>query len=68
MNKDQVEGSAKNIAGKVQEEAGKLVGSTTQQLKGLQKQAEGKAEKRAGDVKEIVQSAKDLANDVIKNR
>ena len=68
MNKDQIEGTAKNIAGKVQEEAGKLVGSNTQQLKGLQKQAEGKAEKRAGDVKEIVQSAKDLASDVINNR
>lgn len=67
MNKDQIEGTAKNIVGKVQEEAGKLVGSTTQQLKGLKKQEEGKAEKRAGDVKEIVKSAKELAADVIKN-
>ena len=68
MNKDQIEGTAKNIAGKVQEETGKLVGSATQQLKGLQKQQEGKAEKRVGDVKEIVKSAKGLATDVIKNR
>ena len=68
MNKDQIEGTAKNIAGKVQQETGKLVGSTTQQLKGLQKQQEGKAEKRIGDVNEIVKSAKDLAADVVKNR
>ncbi len=27
MNKDQVKGGAKDIAGKIQEEAGKLVGS-----------------------------------------
>ncbi|MEO7106404.1 MAG: CsbD family protein [Rhodoferax sp.] len=68
MNKDQVEGTAKNIVGKVQQEAGKLVGSTTQQIKGLQKQEEGKTEKRVGDVKEIVKNAKDLAADVVKNR
>lgn len=66
MNKDQVEGTAKNIAGKVQEEAGKLVGSNSQQLKGLIKQEEGKAEKRTGDVKEIVDNAKDLAADILK--
>ena len=54
MNKDQVKGTAKNIAGKVQEGAGKLVGSKEQQAKGLQKQVTGKAEKAFGDVKEAV--------------
>jgi uncharacterized protein YjbJ (UPF0337 family) len=57
MNKDQVKGAAKNIAGKVQEEAGKLVGSKEQQAKGLLKQATGKAEKKLGDVKEAVKDA-----------
>ena len=32
MNKDQVKGAAKDVVGKVQEEAGKLVGSKEQQL------------------------------------
>lgn len=41
MNKDQVKGEAKDIAGKIQEEAGKMIGSTEQQAKGLQKQTEG---------------------------
>ena len=57
MNKDQVKGVAKNIAGKVQEEAGKLVGSKEQQIKGLGKQISGKAEKSYGDAKEVVKHA-----------
>ena len=54
MNKNQVKGTVKDIAGKAQEGAGKLVGSKDQQAKGLLKQAEGKAEKKLGDVKEVV--------------
>ncbi len=57
MNKDQVAGIAKNIAGKVQEEAGKLVGSKEQQIKGLNKQISGQAEKSIGDLKEVVKDA-----------
>ena len=57
MNKDQVKGVAKNIAGKVQEEAGKLVGSKEQQAKGLGKQISGKAEKMYGDAKEVIKDA-----------
>ncbi|MET3109602.1 uncharacterized protein YjbJ (UPF0337 family) [Oxalobacteraceae bacterium GrIS 2.11] len=57
MNKDQVKGVGKDIAGKVQENAGKLVGSKSQQVKGLEKQIEGKSEKAAGDAKEIIKDA-----------
>jgi uncharacterized protein YjbJ (UPF0337 family) len=57
MNKDQVKGEAKDIAGKVQEEAGKLVGSKEQEAKGLSKQISGKVQKGFGDAK---QSVKDL--------
>jgi uncharacterized protein YjbJ (UPF0337 family) len=57
MNKDQVKGVAKDVAGKVQEEAGKLVGSKEQQVKGLSKQISGKTQKAVGDVE---QSIKDL--------
>jgi len=52
MNKDQVKGEARDIAGKIQEEAGKLVGSKEQQAKGLSKQISGKLQKGLGDVKE----------------
>jgi len=54
MNKNQVKGTAKDIAGKVQEEAGKLVGSKDQQVKGLSKQISGKVQKGVGDVQQAV--------------
>ena len=57
MNKDQVKGVAKNVAGKVQEKAGKLIGSKEQQVKGLTKQISGKVQKNVGDAE---QSVKDL--------
>lgn len=55
MNKDQVKGVAKEVAGKVQEQAGKLVGSKEQQIKGLSKQIAGKVQKGVGDVKQAVE-------------
>jgi uncharacterized protein YjbJ (UPF0337 family) len=57
MNKNQVKGAVKDIAGKVQEEAGKLTGSKEQQVKGLNKQISGKAEKAYGDVKAAIKHA-----------
>jgi uncharacterized protein YjbJ (UPF0337 family) len=54
MNDDQVKGVAKDIAGKVQEEAGKLVGSKEQQIKGLSKQISGKLQKGVGDVEQAI--------------
>jgi uncharacterized protein YjbJ (UPF0337 family) len=54
MNKDQVKGGAKDVAGKVQEQAGKLVGSKEQQIKGLSKQISGKVQKGVGDAKQSV--------------
>ena len=60
MNKDQVKGGIKDIAGKAQEKAGELTGSKEQQAKGLLKQGEGKVQKGFGDVKD---AAKDADND-----
>ncbi len=57
MNKNQVKGAVKDIAGKVQEEAGKLAGNKEQQVKGLNKQISGKAEKTYGDVKAAIKHA-----------
>jgi len=55
MNKDQVKGAAKDVVGKVQEQAGKLVGSKKQQIKGLSRQISGKLQKGVGDVKQSVE-------------
>lgn len=57
INKNQVKGVVKDVVGKVQEEAGKMVGNKEQEAKGLKKQVEGKAEKALGDVKEVVKEA-----------
>ena len=58
MNKDQVKGVAKDVAGKVQEQSGKLVGSKEQQIKGLSKQISGKVQKGVGDVEQSVEDLK----------
>lgn len=54
MNTDQLKGTLKDVAGKVQEQTGKLTDSTADQLKGLHKQAVGKAQKAVGDTKEVL--------------
>ncbi|MDB5811838.1 MAG: CsbD family protein [Betaproteobacteria bacterium] len=57
MNEDQIKGVAKDITGKVQEEAGKLVGSKEQQIKGLSKQISGQVQKGVGDIKQAVEDS-----------
>ena len=59
MNKDQVKGTAKDIEGKVQDEAGRAAGSEEHEAKGLGKQVAGKAQKKYGDAKEAVKDAVD---------
>jgi len=57
LNKDQIKGAAKDVTGKIQEEAGKLVGSKEQQAKGLEKQVEGKLQEQVGNLKAAVKDA-----------
>lgn len=52
MNTDQIKGSIKDTAGKVQEKVGEVTGSQDQQIKGSQKQGEGKVDKIVGNVKD----------------
>ena len=54
MNKDQVKGTLKDAAGKVQETTGKVIGSNEQQLKGIKKQVDGQLQKTAGNIKKVV--------------
>jgi uncharacterized protein YjbJ (UPF0337 family) len=54
MNKNQIEGSVKDVAGKVQQKVGEATGNTNQQVKGVAKQIEGKVQKAVGDVKQAV--------------
>lgn len=57
MNKDQVEGKLKDIGGKIQEEAGKVVGSNKEQAKGVANQVGGKGQEKVGDLKQAAKVA-----------
>ena len=57
MNRDQVKGKAKDIAGKVQQKVGKVTGSASQQVKGVGKQIEGKVQKGVGDASEALKES-----------
>ena len=52
MNKDQVEGKVKDIAGRVQRQTGEWTDDPEQQLKGAAKQAEGKVQNTWGKAKD----------------
>ena len=55
MTEDQGKSVAKDVAGKIQEQAGKLVGSKEQQVKGLSKQISGQVQKGVGDAKQTLE-------------
>jgi len=57
MNKNQLKGASKDVVGKVQEKAGKLVGSKEQQIKGLSKQISGRAQKGLGDIEQAIEES-----------
>ncbi len=54
MNSNQVKGSVKDAAGKVQRKSGEVFNSDEQKIKGAAKQAEGKTQKAVGDAQEAV--------------
>jgi uncharacterized protein YjbJ (UPF0337 family) len=52
MNKNQVDGGMKEVAGKVQKEFGKVVDSPKHEAEGGMKEVEGKVQKTAGNIEE----------------
>lgn len=61
MNKDQVVGKIKDLAGEAQAGMGKAINSPSQIAKGKALEAEGEIQKKAGDVKEALKDAADAA-------
>jgi uncharacterized protein YjbJ (UPF0337 family) len=59
MNKDRVEGAARQVKGSIKEAVGKVAGDA-------RTEAEGKAEKTAGKIQNAVGGAKDAARDALK--
>ena len=57
MNKDQIDGAGKQVAGSVKEGIGKAVGNDRLAAEGAAERVAGKVEKGVGDVKEAVRDA-----------
>jgi uncharacterized protein YjbJ (UPF0337 family) len=57
MNRNQVKGAAKDVAGKVRRKVGELTGNENQQAKGAAKQVEGKVQKGVGNVEQALDKA-----------
>jgi uncharacterized protein YjbJ (UPF0337 family) len=57
MNRNQVKGAAKDVAGKVQRKVGELTGNEDQQAKGATKQVEGKVQRGVGNVEQALNKA-----------
>lgn len=66
MNRDQIKGGFKEAAGKVQRKFGKMVGSDSQEAKGMETQAEGKVQKTVGNVTDSLGKAVENVKDVFK--
>jgi uncharacterized protein YjbJ (UPF0337 family) len=51
---DKVEGTAKNIAGRVKEVTGKAIGNPRLQADGRVEKVEGQIQKKVGDIKKVL--------------
>jgi uncharacterized protein YjbJ (UPF0337 family) len=57
MNKDQIEGFVKDVAGKVQQKVGEATGNVNRQVKGVARQVEGKVQKGVGNVEQALDTS-----------
>jgi uncharacterized protein YjbJ (UPF0337 family) len=58
VNKNQIEGSFKDVTGKVQQKVGQATGSTNQRVKGVARQIEGKVQKGVGHIEQALDRAR----------
>jgi len=71
MDKNQVKGAAKEVAGKIEKNTGKAIDDRSMQAKGMAKEAAGKAQKKLGDAKDSLRDAdrrEDRLEDVDRDR
>jgi uncharacterized protein YjbJ (UPF0337 family) len=61
MNKDRVEGKVKDLAGRIERQAGEWTGDPKKQEKGTAKQVEGKLQNAVGKVKDAIKKESDNA-------
>ena len=61
MNKDQVRGKVKDVAGRIERQAGEWTGDEKKEVHGTMKQAEGKIQNAWGNVKDAGKKTVDKA-------
>lgn len=59
MDKDKIKGKAKDIAGRVERQAGEWAGSEEHQVKDAVEQTKGKAQSAVGRMKDVLRKAAD---------
>jgi len=64
MNKDQVKGKVKDVAGRIERQAGEWTGDKEKQVHGALKQVEGKVQNAWGNAKEAEKKAVDKQRNV----
>jgi uncharacterized protein YjbJ (UPF0337 family) len=57
MNRKQIRGTVRGLAGKLEEEAGKILGNWGMRRNGVAKKISGRAERLAGDATELIKHA-----------
>ena len=57
MNKDQVKGKVKDVAGRIERQAGEWTGDEKKEVHGTMKQAEGKIQNAWGNIKDAGKKA-----------
>jgi uncharacterized protein YjbJ (UPF0337 family) len=57
VNRKQIRGTVRGLAGKVEEQVGKLLGNWGLRRSGVAKKISGKAERLAGDATELIKHA-----------
>jgi len=62
MNEDQVKGKLKDVAGRIERQAGEWTGDKDKQAHGALKQAEGKVQNAWGNLKDAGEKAADKKN------
>ena len=58
MDKDRIEGAAKQTGGKIKEGVGKLIGDTKMEAEGHADQVEGKVQNAIGGIKDTLRGDK----------
>ena len=58
MNTNQIKGAIKDALGRVQEHAGKTVGNSQQEARGVARQGQGRLQKAYGNLKEALKNSR----------